>query len=56
MEEFKFDIDLQTIVRIVLKYWHIILLAAALGGFSGWGLSKWVFTPVYEANTTIFAW
>jgi len=56
MEEFKFDIDLQTIVRIILKYWQIILLAAALGGFSGWGLSKWVFTPVYEANTTIFAW
>jgi len=56
MKEFKFELDLQTVIRILLKYWQIILLSTVLGGFTGWGLSKWVFTPVYEASTTIFAW
>ena len=56
MEELKFDIDLQTCIRVLLKYWQIILLFALLGGISGWGLSKWGMTPVYVASTTIFAW
>lgn len=56
MEEMKFEIDLQTGLRIILKYWQVILITAVLGGFSGWSLSKWGFTPIYSASVTIFAW
>jgi len=56
MEEFKFNIDMQSILRVLMKYRGALLICAALGGFSGWSLSKWVFSPVYESSVTIFAW
>lgn len=56
MEEFKFDIDIQSILRVLMKYWSALLICAILGGFAGWSLSKWVFSPVYESSVTIFAW
>lgn len=56
MEDFKLDVDLQSILRVLIKYWSIILVCAILGGFSGWILSKWVLKPAYESSVTIFAW
>jgi capsular exopolysaccharide synthesis family protein len=56
MDDFKFDIDMQCVLRVLLKYWGILLVCTALGGLLGWGLSKWVFKPVYESSITIFAW
>lgn len=56
MEEFKTEIDLQSILRVLMKYWHTLLICAILGGLAGWSLSKWVFSPVYESSVTIFAW
>jgi capsular exopolysaccharide synthesis family protein len=56
MEELKFDIDLQSILRVLMKYWSVLLTCAVLGGLTGWSLSKWVFSPVYESSITIFAW
>lgn len=56
MEEMKFEIDLQSILRVLMKYWGILLICAVLGGLTGWSLSKWVFSPVYESSVTIFAW
>ncbi|MFA7232016.1 MAG: Wzz/FepE/Etk N-terminal domain-containing protein, partial [Victivallaceae bacterium] len=55
MDEFKFDIDVQSIMRVLMKYWSILLICALLGGFAGWSLSKWVLRPVYESSTTIYA-
>jgi len=55
MKDFSFNIDLQSCIRALLKYWQVILLAALLGGFSGWSLSQWVFMPVYESSITILA-
>ena len=56
MEEFKFGIDMQSILQALMKYCIAILICAILGGFAGWSLSKWVFSPVYESSVMIFAW
>lgn len=56
MEDFKFNIDGQTVLHILLKYWLIILCSAILGGILGWIFNKWVFDPVYESTKTVFAW
>ena len=56
MEDFKFNIDGQTILHILLKYWLIILISAIFGGIVGWIGNKWVFEPVYESTKTVFAW
>ena len=55
MEEFKTEIDLQSILRILMKYCVVLLTCAVLGGLAGWSLSKWVLSPVYESSVTIFA-
>jgi capsular exopolysaccharide synthesis family protein len=56
MEDFRFNIDGQTVLHILLKYWLIILISAVFGGVLGWFFNKWVFTPVYESTKTVFAW
>ena len=56
MEEFKFGIDMQSILQALMKYSIAILICAILGGLVGWSLSKWVFSPVYESSVMIFAW
>jgi len=56
MEDFKFNIDAQAILHILLKYWLIILIAAIAGGVLGWVFNKWIFAPVYESTKTVFAW
>jgi capsular exopolysaccharide synthesis family protein len=56
MDDFKFNIDGQTILHILLKYWLIILISAIFGGIVGWICNKWVFEPVYESTKTVFAW
>ena len=56
MDDFKFNIDGQTVLHILLKYWLIILCSAILGGILGWIFNKWVFEPVYESTKTVFAW
>ena len=47
---------MQSILQALMKYCIAILICAILGGFAGWGLSKWVFSPVYESSVMIFAW
>lgn len=56
MEELKFDIDLQSILRVLMKYWTVLLICAILGALTGWSLSKWVIKPVYASSVTIYAW
>lgn len=49
-----FEFDFHFFVKLLLKYWLMILVFILLGGMSGLVISKWFITPIYEARTSLF--
>jgi capsular exopolysaccharide synthesis family protein len=40
-------------VLAVLRYWPVVVAAALLGGFAGWGFSQ-LATPIYRASASLY--
>mgnify|MGYP001232854324 CR=1 FL=1 len=49
-----FEFDFHFFLKILLKYWLLLLIFIFLGCFVGFAASKWLITPIYEARTSLF--
>lgn len=49
-----FEFDFHFFLKVLLKYWLMILAFIILGGLIGLAISNWLISPVYEARTSLF--
>jgi len=50
------DFDFHFLLKLLFKYWVVLLLGCILGSTTGFVVNKWIFEPEYESSVTVYAW
>ncbi len=48
--------SMNVLLGVALRFWKLILLFVILGAAVAWGLTRYVITPIYRTNATLYAW
>ena len=54
MDKETFDFDIHFFIKIAMKYWLVMVILMLFGAFTGFALSRWVISPVYQAKTSLY--